>query len=148
MTRLIASLVIILGLTSCNPIDEYYVYDKNILSELEKKFPSKDIHAREVLQEILESTRFRIKLSSSPKVVLTVIQSYEVSNELKEKVKKDGVITDFQSESRTYDSCEFVNNKNWICKNFGGFGFGYEMKDGDLYKNGQKLIKKYSFNIK
>jgi hypothetical protein len=146
--KFIGILFVILGLVGCNYIDEYYVYDENILLEIEKKFPSKDLNARDVVQEILESTRFRIKLSSTPTIELTVIQSYDVSNQLKEQLMKDRVITDFSSESRTYNTCEFINRSNWICKNFRGFGFGFEMKDGDLYKDGHKLIKKYSLNLK
>jgi len=146
--KFIGILFVILGLVGCNYIDEYYVYDENILLEIEKKFPSKDLNARDVVQEILESTRFRIKLSSPPTIELTVIQSLDVSNQLKEQLMKDGVVTDFSSESRTYNTCEFINRSNWICKNFRGFGFGFEMKDGDLYKDGHKLIKKYSLNLK
>ena len=148
LLKFIGILLITFGLVGCNYLDEYYVYDKNTLSKIEKKFPSKDLSARDVIQEILESTRFRIKLSTTPKIELTVIQSYEVSDQLKDKLIKDGVITDFSSESRTYSSCEFINKSNWICKNFGGFGFGFEMKDGDLYKDGHKLIKKYSLHLK
>ena len=85
LLKFIGILFVTYGLVGCNYLDEYYVYDKNILSEIEKKFPSKDLSARDVIQEILESTRFRIKLSTAPKIELTVIQSYEVSNQLKDK---------------------------------------------------------------
>jgi hypothetical protein len=147
MTRLLKLIGIyffIIGLVGCMQFDEYYVYEKSTLSEQEKKFIDKDINARDAIKVIHDSTRFRIKISNSPKFVLTVIQSYEDSQQLKEKLKKIGVIINLESESRTYDSCEFINSLNWICKNFGGFGSGFEMKDGILYKDSQKLVKRYS----
>jgi hypothetical protein len=49
--KFIGILFVILGLVGCNYIDEYYVYDENILLEIEKKFPSKDLNARDVVQE-------------------------------------------------------------------------------------------------
>jgi hypothetical protein len=145
LSKLIGIYFFTIGLVGCMQFDEYYVYDKkNIVSEQEKKFIDKDINARDAIKVIHESTRFRIKISNSPKSSLTVIQSYEDSHQLKEKLKKIGVIINLESESKTYDSCEFINNLNWTCKNFGGYGAEFEMKNGILYKQSQKLIKKYS----
>ena len=90
--------------------------NKNLVEEAVIQLKNLEEAINENAKEILESTRFRIKLSTTPKIELTVIQSYEVSDQLKDKLIKDGVITDFSSESRTYNSCEFINKSNWICK--------------------------------
>jgi len=134
-------------LTGCDVGDIYYVYDKNYMKQVESNFDSKikDPKIRDITNEILLSTQMRIKLSKIPNMTLLVIQSYKVSDELKDKLKNEKININFDSESRTYDTCDFINEKNWICKNFGGSGFGYEMKNGDLYKDSYKLIKKFSF---
>jgi len=134
-------------LTGCDVGAIYYVYDKNYMRQLENNFDSKIKNSiiRDLTNEVLLSTQMRIKLSKTPNTTLLVIQSYKVSDELKDKFKKEKINIKFDSESRTYDTCDFINEKNWICKNYGGSGFGYEMKNGDLYKDGYKLIKKFSF---
>lgn len=144
LSKLIGIYFFIFCLVGCIQFDEYYVYDKRTVSEQEKKFIDKDINARDAIKVIFESTKFRIKISTSPKSSLTVIQSYENAEILKNKLKKIGVIISLESESKTYDSCEFINSLNWTCKNFGGYGSEFEMKNGILYKHGQKLIRKYS----
>ncbi|MCF8194592.1 MAG: hypothetical protein K9J38_01205 [Polynucleobacter sp.] len=134
-------------LSGCNFIDEYYVYDKNYLSETENTYGLiKDDELKKDIKEILKSTQLRIKLSSKPKMTLIVIQSLELSDEFRKRLisKK---ITDLGSESRTYDTCDYVNDRNWICTGYSGYLLGYEMRDGDLYKDGQKLLKKYSINF-
>jgi hypothetical protein len=143
---LIFFLPIFLG--GCNFIDEYYTYDKNYIVEIEtKSSPLKDDELRKDLIEVFKSIQIRIKLNNS-KTSLLVIQSYnlsKISENLKEKIKKNNV--NFDSESKTFDTCNFLNDRNWICKSHNGFGSGYEMKEGELYKDGYKLNHHFSIRF-
>ena len=137
-------------LCGCNFIDEYYVFDKNYLTDIEKKLGSmKDGDLKKELIAMLNSTQFRIKLNSS-KSQLVVIKSIDQTNLPEDlKIKLINMRWDiFESESKTYDSCKYVNENNWICKSHNGFGTGYEMKNGDLFRDGEKLDKQYSLNLK
>jgi hypothetical protein len=136
-------------LGGCNFIDEYYVLDKNYLIEFEKKLGSmKDDDKKKELIAMLKSIQIRIKLNSS-KSQLVVIQSIDQTNLSEDlKIKLIKMRWDiFESESKTFDYCNYINDKNWICKTR-EFGFGYEMKNGDLFKDGEKLDKQYSTNFK
>ena len=108
---LIFFLPIFLG--GCNFIDEYYTYDKNYIVEIEtKSSPLKDDELRKDLIEVFKSIQIRIKLNNS-KTSLLVIQSYnlsKISENLKEKIKKNNV--NFDSESKTFDTCNFLNDRN------------------------------------
>ena len=67
-------------LGGCNFIDEYYVFDKNYLTDIEKKLGSmKDGDLKKELIAMLNSTQIRIKLNSS-KSQLVVIQSIDQTN--------------------------------------------------------------------
>ena len=137
-------------LCGCNFIDEYYVFDKNYLTDIEKKLGSmKDGDLKKELIAMLNSTQIPIKLNSS-KSQLVVIKSIDQTNLSEDlKIKLVNMRWDiFQSESKTYDSCKYVNENNWICKSHNGFGTGYEMKNGDLFRDGEKLDKQYSLNLK
>ena len=136
-------------LGGCNFIDEYYIYEVNYLSNLEKKLGSmKDDDKKKELIAMLNSIQIRIKLNSS-KSQLVVIQSIDQTNLSEDlKIKLIKMRWDiFESESKTFDYCKYVNENNWICKTR-EFGFGYEMKNGDLFKDGEKLDKQYSLNLK
>ena len=136
-------------LSGCNFIDEYYTYDKNYVTNIEKKLSSmKDDNLKKELVAIYNSTQIRIKLNSS-KSQLVVIKSIDQTNLSEDlKIKLVNMRWDiFQSESKTYDSCKYINENNWICKTR-EFGSGYEMKNGDLFRDGEKLDKQYSINFK
>jgi hypothetical protein len=136
-------------LGGCNFIDEYYVFDKNYLTDIEKKLGSmKDGDLKKELIAMFNSTQIRIKLNSS-KSQLVVIQSIDQTNLSEDlKIKLVNMRWDiFQSESKTYDSCRYINENNWICKTR-EFSSGYEMKNGDLFRDGEKLDKQYSINFK
>ena len=99
------------------------------------------------LNQVYNSIQIRFKLNSS-KSSLLIIQSYDVSKiseDLKKRLIKMNVL--FESESKTFDSCKYVNENNWICKSHNGFGSGYEMKNGDLFRDGDKLNKQYSIKF-
>jgi hypothetical protein len=151
MNKLVSYLLIFISpffLSGCNFIDEYYIYDVNYLSNLEKKLsPLKDELLKEDLNQVFNSIQIRFKLNSS-KSSLLIIQSYDVSKiseDLKKRFIKKNVL--FESESKTFDSCKYVNENNWICKSHNGFGSGYEMKNGDLFRDGDKLNKQYSIKF-
>ena len=153
MNKLFSYLLIFLSsffLGGCNLIDEYYTYHKNFLTNLENKLGSmKDDELKKELVVIYNSTQIRIKLNSS-KSQLVVINSIDQTNLPEDlKIKLIKMRRDiFESESKTYDSCKYVNENNWICKSHNGFGTGYEMKNGDLFRDGEKLDKQYSLNLK
>ncbi len=151
MNKLVSYLLIFISplfLSGCNFIDEYYIYEVNYLSNLEKKLsPLKDELLKEDLNQVYNSIQIRFKLNSS-KSSLLIIQSYDVSKiseDLKKRLIKMNVL--FESESKTFDSCKYVNENNWICKSHNGFGSGYEMKNGDLFRDGDKLNKQYSIKF-
>jgi hypothetical protein len=151
MNKLVSYLLIFISpffLSGCNFIDEYYIYEVNYLSKLELKLsPLKDELLKEELNQVFKSIQIRIKLNSS-KSSLLVIQSYDVSKiseDTKKRFNKKNVL--FESESKTFDSCKYVNENNWICKSHNGFGSGYEMKNGDLFRDGDKLNKQYSIKF-
>jgi hypothetical protein len=151
MNKLISYLLIFISpffLSGCNFIDEYYIYELNYLSNLEKKLsPLKDELLKEDLNQVYNSIQIRFKLNSS-KSSLLIIQSYDVSKiseDSKKRFIKMNVL--FESESKTFDSCKYVNENNWICKSHNGFGSGYEMKNGDLFRDGDKLNKQYSIKF-
>ena len=136
-------------LGGCNFIDEYYVFNKNYVTNIEKKLSSmKDDNLKKELVAIYNSTQIRIKLNSS-KSKLVVIKSIDQTNLPEDlKIKLIKMRWDiFESESRTYDSCKYINENNWICKTR-EFGSGYEMKNGDLFRDGEKLDKQYSIKFK
>ncbi len=138
-----------LFLASCNLVDEYYTYDKNYVTNLEKKLGSmKDDDLKKALITIFNSIQIRIKLNSS-KSQLVVIQSIDQTNLPEDlKIKLIKMRWDiFESESKTFDYCKYVNENNWICRTR-EFGSGYEMKNGDLFRDGEKLDKQYSINFK
>jgi hypothetical protein len=138
-----------LFLTGCNLVDEYYTYDKNYVTNLEKKLGSmRDDDLKKELITIFNSTQIRIKLNSS-KSQLVVIQSIDQTNLPEDlKIKLIKMRWDiFESESKTFDNCKYVNENNWICRTR-EFGSGYEMKNGDLFRDGEKLEKQYSINFK
>ena len=151
MNKLVSYLLIFISpffLSGCNFIDEYYIYEVNYLSNLEKKLsPLKDELLKEDLNQVYNSIQIRFKLNSS-KSSLLIIQSYDVSKiseDSKKRFIKMNVL--FESESKTFDSCKYVNENNWICKSHNGFGSGYEMKNGDLFRDGEKLNKQYSIKF-
>jgi hypothetical protein len=151
MNKLVSYLLIFISpffLSGCNFIDEYYIYEVNYLSNLEKKLsPLKDELLKEDLNQVYNSIQIRFKLNSS-KSSLLIIQSYDVSKiseDSKKRFIKMNVL--FESESKTFDSCKYVNENNWICKSHNGFGSGYEMKNGDLFRDGDKLNKQYSIKF-
>jgi len=151
MNKLVSYLLIFISplfLSGCNFIDEYYIYELNYLSNLEKKLsPLKDELLKEDLNQVYNSIQIRFKLNSS-KSSLLIIQSYDVSKiseDSKKRFIKMNVL--FESESKTFDSCKYVNENNWICKSHNGFGSGYEMKNGDLFRDGDKLNKQYSIKF-
>jgi hypothetical protein len=151
MNKLVSYLLIFISpffLSGCNFIDEYYIYEVNYLSNLEKKLGSmKDDDKKKELIAMLNSIQIRIKLNSS-KSQLVVIQSIDQTN-LSEDLKINLIQMRwdiFESESKTFDYCKYVNENNWICKTR-EFGFGYEMKNGDLFKDGEKLDKQYSIKF-
>ena len=108
----------------------------------------KDGDLKKELIAMLNSTQIRIKLNSS-KSQLVVIKSIDQTNLSEDlKIKLVNMRWDiFQSESKTYDSCRYINENNWICKTR-EFGSGYEMKNGDLFRDGEKLDKQYSIKFK
>ncbi|MCF8194591.1 MAG: hypothetical protein K9J38_01200 [Polynucleobacter sp.] len=138
-----------LFLSGCNLIDEYYVYDDNLIkqltTDLEKSESDDTKKIGQELRQMMGTTKIRYKLTSSPQVSLVVIRSGKYSDSVK---KKQTILNSSvqESDSTTYDTCDYVNDKNWICK-FGRFGPNYEMREGDLYYDGQKLLKKYSLNF-
>jgi len=151
MNKLVSYLLIFISpffLSGCNFIDEYYIYEVNYLSNLEKKLsPLKDELLKEDLNQVYNSIQIRFKLNSS-KSSLLIIQSYDVSKiseDSKKRFIKMNVL--FESESKTFDSCKYVNENNWICKSHNGFGSGYEMKNGDFFRDGDKLNKQYSIKF-
>jgi hypothetical protein len=140
MKKILLVFSLSLFLSGCNLIDEYYVYDINYLSEMEKTFGEmKNVELRKDVIEVFKSTQIRIKLSPKPKMTLLVIESGKYSDELKNRLSK--IITDFSSKSETFDTCDYVNDRNWICKELWG---GWEMKDGNLYNSGKKLIHRFT----
>ena len=152
MNKLFSYLLIFLSsffLGGCNLIDEYYTYDKNFLTNLENKLGSmKDDELKKELIAVFNSIQIRIKLNSTQSQ-LVVIQSIDQTNLTDDlKIRLVNMRWDiFQSESKTYDSCRYINENNWICKTR-EFGSGYEMKNGDLFRDGEKLDKQYSLNLK
>jgi hypothetical protein len=143
---LIFFLPVFLG--GCNFIDEYYTINKSYMVELENKLSQfKDVELKNDLNEVYKSIQIRIKLNNS-KTSLLVIRSYDTSK-LSEDLKKKFIKKNFllESESKTFDSCKYVNENNWICKSHNGFGTGYEMKNGDLFRDGVKLDKQYSIKF-
>lgn len=143
---LIFFLPVFLG--GCNFIDEYYTINKSYIVELENKLSQfKDVELKNDLNEVYKSIQVRIKLNNS-KTSLLVIRSYDTSK-LSEDLKKKFIKKNFllESESKTFDSCKYVNENNWICKSHNGFGTGYEMKNGDLFRDGDKLDKQYSIKF-
>lgn len=143
---LIFFLLVFLG--GCNFIDEYYTINKSYMVELENKLSQfKDVELKNDLNEVYKSIQIRIKLNNS-KTSLLVIRSYDTSK-LSEDLKKKFIKKNFllESESKTFDSCKYVNENNWICKSHNGFGTGYEMKNGDLFRDGDKLDKQYSIKF-
>ena len=152
MNKLFSYLLIFLSsffLGGCNLIDEYYTYDKNFLTNLENKLGSmKDDELKKELIAVFNSIQIRIKLNSTQSQ-LVVIQSIDQTNLTDDlKIRLVNMRWDiFQSESKTYDFCKYINENNWICKTR-EFGSGYEMKNGDLFRDGEKLDKQYSIKFK
>ena len=138
-----------LFLSGCSLIDEYYVYDDNFIKQLTTdlgKSETDDIkNISQELRQMMGTTKIRYKLTSSPLVSLVVIRSRKYPDSVKKKQLEINSSVQ-ESDSTTYDTCDYVNDKNWIC-HLGRFSPTYEMREGDLYYDGQRLLKKYSINF-
>lgn len=137
-----------LFLSGCNFIDEYHVYDDNFIKQLTTLEKSENDDTKKMVEELRQmmgTTKIRYKLTSSPQVSLIVIRSRKYPDSVKKKQLEINSSVQ-ESDSTTYDTCDYINDRNWIC-HLGRFGPKYEMREGDLYYDGQKLLKKYSINF-